>query len=198
MFSKFWFSGLLGGYKGKKWSKMRKKYVCHIPHLKKHTSYDFHLWYTKNHDHMLHCSWDMACDGCNCYFSFWAIFCPFILLTAQKFKIKKKNEKKSPEILSFYTSVTKIMIICYSSWDMVRDGCNCYFSFWAIFLPFYPLTAQKNQNFIKMKRAPGDIIIFHMCTKHYDQMTYSSWDMVHNRQTDGRTEKVTYIGGCPA
>ena len=29
---------------------------------------------TKNHDHMLHCSWDMTHDGHNFYFSFWAIF----------------------------------------------------------------------------------------------------------------------------
>ena len=33
---------------------------------------------TKNHDHMLCCSWDMACDTCNFYFSFWATFCPFM------------------------------------------------------------------------------------------------------------------------
>ena len=26
---------------------------------------------TKNHDHMLYCSWDMVRDECNCYFSFW-------------------------------------------------------------------------------------------------------------------------------
>ena len=45
---------------------------------------------TKNHDHMQYCSWDMACDACNCYFSFWAIFCPFTPLTAQKIKISKK------------------------------------------------------------------------------------------------------------
>ena len=31
---------------------------------------------TKNHDHRLYCSWDMARDRCN-YFSVWAIFCPF-------------------------------------------------------------------------------------------------------------------------
>ena len=37
----------------------------------------------KNHDHMLYCSWDMAHDKCNCYFSFRAIFCPFTALTAQ-------------------------------------------------------------------------------------------------------------------
>ena len=42
----------------------------------------------KNHDHML--SWDMVHDRCNCYFSFWTIFCPCTLLTTQKFKILKK------------------------------------------------------------------------------------------------------------
>ena len=60
---------------------------------------------TINHDHVLYCSWDTVCDGCNCYFSFWAIFC---LLTAQKIKISKKW-KKYLEI-SFYTCVPKIMI----------------------------------------------------------------------------------------
>ena len=63
---------------------------------------------TKNHDHILYCSWYMVHDECNCYFSFWAIFCPFIPLTAQKIKIYKKNEKKHLEI-SFYTCVPKIM-----------------------------------------------------------------------------------------
>ena len=32
---------------------------------------------TKNDDHMLYCRWDTVCHGCNVYFSFWAIFCPF-------------------------------------------------------------------------------------------------------------------------
>ena len=44
---------------------------------------------TKNYDHMLYCSWDMAHNGFN-YFSFWAIFCPFTSLKAQKIKIRKK------------------------------------------------------------------------------------------------------------
>ena len=30
--------------------------------------------YTKNYDHMLYCSWDMAHDGCNCYFHFGLFF----------------------------------------------------------------------------------------------------------------------------
>ena len=40
----------------------------------------------------------MVRDRCNCYFSFWAIFCPF-------------NEKMPGDIdTSFYTCVPKIMI----------------------------------------------------------------------------------------
>ena len=42
---------------------------------------------TKNHDHMLYCSLDMVRDRFNCYFSFWAIFCPFTSLTTWKIKI---------------------------------------------------------------------------------------------------------------
>ena len=60
---------------------------------------------TKNHDHMLYCSWDIVCDRCN-YFSFWAIFCPF-----------------TPPP------------------------------------PPSPSNSLKNQNFKKMKKTPGDVII---------------------------------------
>ena len=49
---------------------------------------------TKNHDHMLHCYWDMVRDKFYFYFSFCTIFCPIILLTAQNSKFKK-NLKKS-------------------------------------------------------------------------------------------------------
>ena len=62
----------------------------------------------KNHDHMLYCSWDMAHDTCN-YFSFWAIFCPFPPVTAQKTKISKKW-KKCWEISSFYICVPKLWL----------------------------------------------------------------------------------------
>ena len=67
--------------------------------------------YIKNYDHILHCSWDKACDRCNFHFSFWAIFCPFTPLTSQKLKIS-----------SFYTCVLKNYdhMMC-SSWDMM---CN--------------------------------------------------------------------------
>ena len=64
---------------------------------------------TKNHDHMLHCSWDTMSDACNSYFLFCAIFCPFTPLTTQKIKIFLKW-KKPLEISSFYRYVPKIMI----------------------------------------------------------------------------------------
>ena len=58
----------------------------------------------------------MARDGCNGYFSFWTIFCPFNSLTAQKVKIEQKKKQKKPrlELSSFYNSVPKIMITCYT------------------------------------------------------------------------------------
>ena len=37
-------------------------------------------------------------------------------------------------------------------------------------LHFYPLNNPENQNFQKMKKMPGDIIILHKCTKSYDQV----------------------------
>ena len=67
---------------------------------------------TKNHDPMLHCSWDMVCDGCKLFFIL-GHFLPFYPLTAQKMKISKKW-KKQLEMSSFYTSIPKIMIIWYT------------------------------------------------------------------------------------
>ena len=42
------------------------------------------------------------------------------------------------------------------------------------FFPFYSPNNPKNQNFKKMKKTPGHIIILRMCTKNYDQMMYGS------------------------
>ena len=36
------------------------------------------------------------------------------------------------------------------------------------FLPFDPPNNPKNQNFENMKKASGDVIILHMCTKIHD------------------------------
>ena len=67
----------------------------------------------------------MVCDRCNRSFSFWAIFRPFIPLTAREMKI--------------FDTRGDIIILQ----QCARDTCNCYFPFWAIFCSFTPLTAQK-------------------------------------------------------
>ena len=93
----------------------------------------------------------MARDRCNCYFSFWAIFCPFTPLRAQKIRIKKEIIKKCLEILSIYTSVPKIMIICYTVHEIwhVKDVIVIFnFGLFFVFLPPSPFTSQKT-NFFK-------------------------------------------------
>ena len=60
---------------------------------------------------------------------------------------------------------------------MAHDGCNCCFSFRAIFCPFTTQTAQNMIISKKWKQMPGDIIILHMSTINQDHMLYGSWDV---------------------
>ena len=115
------------------------------------------------------------------FFSFWATFCSFTLLTAQKTNILKKWKRAPGDIVILHKCNGNHDDILYCSWDMVCDGCNCNFSSWAdFFLPFYPVTAQKIKTLKKWKRKPQDIIILHKCTKNHGHMLYCSWDMAHD------------------
>ena len=75
---------------------------------------------TTNHDNKLYCSWDMARDGCNCYFSFWTIFYPFTIITARKMKISKKW--KNSQRYHHFTQVHQkswwyvILFLRYCAW----------------------------------------------------------------------------------
>ena len=98
---------------------------------------------TKNHNHMLYSSWNMPCDKCNCHFSFWAIFLIFYHPlpcppppTAPKTKSSTKM-KKPLEISSFYTSVPKIMIRCYTGPEIwyVTDVVTLHFGLFFALLP---------------------------------------------------------------
>ena len=108
----------------------------------------------------------MVHEGCNC-FSFWAIFN----------KNFKKMKQKTRDIIILHKCTKTHDHMLYCSWDLVRDGCNFYFSFRALFCPFTPHNSPKNENFKKMKKRPGDIIILHNCTKNYDYTLYCFWDM---------------------
>ena len=122
---------------------------------------------------MMYGFWDMMCDGCS-YFSFRGIFCLFVFLKASKIGIfknwKKHRGRYHHQVIRWYT-VSKIWCI--------TDIISFYFLSIFAFLP--PSNSLKNQNFEKMEKTPGDIIILHTCTKHYDQIMFGSWDMVRDR-----------------
>ena len=105
---------------------------------------------TKNHDHILYGSWDMARNICKCYFSFWVIFCPFTSLTAWKIKIKKKNEENTWTYHHFTIEHQKSWSYAILFLGYGTRGCN-YFSFWVIFCPFTSVTAQRIKTFKKWK-----------------------------------------------
>ena len=96
-------------------------------------------------------------------------FLPFHTPNCPKTKISKKRKKKQcQDISSFYTSLSKIMIIhhtVHEIWHMAHVIFIFHFeSFFALLLPNSP----KNENFKKVKKTPGDTIILDMCTKSYN------------------------------
>ena len=56
---------------------------------------------------------------------------------------------------------------------MEKGGATSEFPFG---IYWWTLKNPKNQNFEKMKKIAGDIIILHMCTKNHNHVRYSSWD----------------------
>ena len=90
--------------------------------------------------------------------------------------------KKTPGDNIILHMCTKMTIIWCMVW-FLRYGAwrTWFFVTLDHFLPFYPSNT-KNQNFEKMEKEPGDIIILHMCSKNDNHMIYGSWDIEHNEQ----------------
>ena len=122
---------------------------------------------------MTYGSWDMQWERQN-WLSFWAIFCLFTPLTAQKIKILK-NEKSIWRCRQFTHACTCNFHNLYASWDMECDRHN-FLSFSAIFCPFTQLTCWKIKIFKKKIKISGDIIILLLCTTNDGHMMYGSWD----------------------
>ena len=80
-------------------------------------------------------------------------FLPFYARNSQKNEnfIKMKKVPTDTIILKKCTKNNDNRLHC--SGDMAHDRCN-YFSFWAIFCPFTPLTAGKMKISKKMKKKP--------------------------------------------
>ena len=125
-------------------------------------------------------------------FSFWAIFCLFTSLTAQKMKIKKKKKEKNTWRYHHFTHVyQKSWSYCYTVPEIWCVTDLIVIFHFGLFFAVLPPNSPQNRNFQKMKKTPKDIIILHTCTKNYDQMMYSSWDMVRNKWTDRRMDGWT-------
>ena len=100
-----------------------------------------------------------------------------------KIKIWKKW-KKHLEILSFYTCVPLIKIICtadvwFLRYEVKQTKLFCHLGQFFAILPF---NSMKNQN-IKNEKQPWryqDTIILHKCTKNHDHLICCSWDVVED------------------
>ena len=103
----------------------------------------------------------------------------------------EKRREKPADVIILHKCTQNYDHMLHCFWDRALDGCNFYFSFWAIFFPF--ATTQKIKILKKWKKHL-DIIILQMCTKNYDHMMYSSWDMVHNRWPFSITRKNKCLG----
>ena len=103
-------------------------------------------------------------------------FGPFCALSPPWQPRKSKFWKIEKKIWRYYI----ITLHCY--WDTTHDGSNFCLSFSANFA-LLPTYNPKNENFYKMKTMFRYIILY-MCTKNYDHMMYSSWDMVHKGWMD--------------
>ena len=74
--------------------------------------------------HRLYCYWDMECDGCNSYLWFWAIFCTFTPITAQKIKNSKKTKQNNSWRYHHFTQVYQkswlyaLLFLRYGMWQM--------------------------------------------------------------------------------
>ena len=100
---------------------------------------------------------------------FQAIFCSFAHVLTLRIKIWQKC-KKYLEILSFYTDVPLIKIICtpdmiYGSWHMKFNRQNYSELFW---------------KYQKWKENPVYIIILHKSTKNHDYLLYCLRDVARD------------------
>ena len=77
-----------------------------------------------------------------------------------------KKTKKNTWRYHYFTTMI------YSSWDIEHDGLKLVIL--GHFLPFYSPKHPKKQNFEKMKKIAGDIIILLVRTKNQNHMMHGS------------------------
>ena len=118
-----------------------------------------------NDNHIMYGSWNMGRDK-QIFFHFWSLFCSFTPLTTAKSKFWKKWKKLPGDIIILHKGTKNHDHMLQCSPDTIRGKCNFYFSFWAIFFPFTPLTTQKIYFFLKEK----DTWRYHHFTHVYEKL----------------------------
>ena len=109
---------------------------------------------TITEDHMMYGSWDIRHNRVFCHFGLF-----FCRLSLQPWKILKKWNKCLE--ISFYTCIpqmTTLRCMVLEIWSTTE-----FFVILDYLLPFYLPKNPENQNFERMKKILGDIIL-HMCT----------------------------------
>ena len=81
----------------------------------------------------------------------------------------EKMKKSSIDIIILHMCTLNDNQMIYGSGNVKHDRQNLL-SFWT----FNPSNNLKNQNFEKLKKKHGDIIILHMCTINDNHMMYGS------------------------
>ena len=88
---------------------------------------------TKTHNHMSYGSSDM--EWKTVFLSFWAIFCPFTLLTTQKITKNFKMKKTFRQFVILHLCTKNHNHMMFDSRNM-ECGKHNFLSFWTIFPPF--------------------------------------------------------------
>ena len=115
-------------------------------------------------------------------------FLPFYHRNSPKNQNLKKW-KKHLKILSFYNSIPKIMIICYTVAEIWQVTDVIVIFHFGLFLPFYPPNSTKNQNLKKWKKPLG-ILSFYICVPKImiRWCTVPEIWYVTNRWMDGKSD----------
>ena len=90
--------------------------------------------------------------------------------------------RKNPDVIILHMCTKSDNDTMYGSWNMKHNR-QSFLLFWTIFLPLYYPNNPENQNFVKTRKTPADIIILHMYTINNNHMMYDAWDMDRGRQT---------------
>ena len=105
-------------------------------------------------------------------------FCTFTPSNNLKNQNFEKLKKKSGDIIIL--QMTIIWCIVPEIWSLMNRIFYYFGLFFFLFTP--PPNNSKNQNFEKLKKNSGDIILVHMCTINGNHMIYGSWDMKRDVQ----------------